>query len=244
MMSSGQRGLWFNAAGTRLETNDGDCWDLTLPAGGVPSKAQSSLAAMYAGFMPDDLGTPVAHTIDSVLSDADKLPLRHWLDYARNNRLLEVAVTPEACLRWREDQIYSESAFHRRWLAADLLESNWRPKPDDYRDVDGHFKRLHAYAAFGPAAVATEAVDALVRKYPKSHSILYDAGKTFSLAAGAAKDAAAAARDAARAVALLRAAFAAGRTDASEFGTNGDFDPLRKRPDFAALLWDLADSTP
>jgi hypothetical protein len=162
------------------------------------------------------------------------------LEFAWDSRLPEISVIPAAVLRWREVQIGGEDTFHRRWLAADLLEAGWRPKPDDYRDVFRHFKRLHAYAAFGPATDATEAADALVRKHPKAESILYDAGMTFSLAAGAANDTATADRNAARAIALLRSAFAERHSDTSELPKNADFDPLRKRADFADLLWDLA----
>jgi tetratricopeptide (TPR) repeat protein len=46
---------------------------------------------------------------------------------------------------------------------------------------------------------------------------------------------------AARAVGRLRQAFAKGFTDVAPMLLDPDLGPLRRRPDFAALLWDLAD---
>ena len=47
---------------------------------------------------------------------------------------------------------------------------------------------------------------------------------------------------AARAIALLRQAFAKGYTDVAHMQKDADLAPLRRRSDYAALLWDLADA--
>jgi hypothetical protein len=49
-------------------------------------------------------------------------------------------------------------------------------------------------------------------------------------------------RHAAGAVALLRQWFARGYADVAHMLKDSDLDPLRRRPDYAALLWDLADA--
>lgn len=48
----------------------------------------------------------------------------------------------------------------------------------------------------------------------------------------------------ARAVVLLRQAVVRGDTNVGPILTNPDLDVLRTRPDFADLLWDLADMPP
>ena len=49
-------------------------------------------------------------------------------------------------------------------------------------------------------------------------------------------------RYAGRAVVVLRQAFAQGWTDVAHMLKDSDLDPLRRRADYAALLWDLADA--
>jgi hypothetical protein len=49
---------------------------------------------------------------------------------------------------------------------------------------------------------------------------------------------------AARAVELLRLSSVQGDTDINLMLNGSDLDPLRRRDDFAALLWDLADGAP
>jgi hypothetical protein len=70
---------------------------------------------------------------------------------------------------------------------------------------------------------------------------VYSAACAFAEAAAHA-DAPTAERHAARAVATLRLAFARGFHDVPRMLKDTQLDPLRKRADFADLLWDVADA--
>jgi hypothetical protein len=69
---------------------------------------------------------------------------------------------------------------------------------------------------------------------------VYSGACVFALASAGPGNAAADAH-AARAVELLRQALAKGWTDISHMLRDADLDPLRRRADYATLLWDLAD---
>jgi serine/threonine-protein kinase len=88
---------------------------------------------------------------------------------------------------------------------------------------------------------ATAAADA-VPPPPTDTTDTYDAACVLARTSAAVRDDAAAAdRHAARAVAVLRQALAKGYADVASLVQDRDLDPLRKRDDFAAVLWDLAD---
>jgi serine/threonine-protein kinase len=78
-----------------------------------------------------------------------------------------------------------------------------------------------------------------------SAEILYEIAYVFSRSSVVAKDDAALAdRYATRAVELLQQAFVKGYTDVAQMLQDADFAPLRSRPAYIDLLWDLADGPP
>jgi serine/threonine protein kinase len=97
----------------------------------------------------------------------------------------------------------------------------------------------------GHHAKAASEAGALVEAQGVGPRTFYNAACVFGLSSAAAKDdAALAERYAARAVTMLRQAFIKGWTDIAHMVRDSDLDSLRRRPDFADLLWDLADLPP
>jgi hypothetical protein len=97
----------------------------------------------------------------------------------------------------------------------------------------------------GDHANAAAEAEALAVAKDVSRVTLYNAACTHALASVAAKgDVTLADRYAARAVELLRQAFRKGYTNIAHMLKDPELDPLRRRADYAALLWDLADGPP
>ncbi len=165
----------------------------------------------------------------------------------------EFTVRPEAAVEWRMEQILSAwkmkrsdlGAFHRRWLADELVEAGWQPGERGNEDMERYryVLRLQSLAAHGSHAQAVAAADAVAARWPKDHNTLYDRACVFALAAGAVQgDVALSDRYAARAVALLRQAVAAGYRNGPHIRRDPDLNALRRRKDFLDLLRDLTDS--
>jgi serine/threonine-protein kinase len=100
--------------------------------------------------------------------------------------------------------------------------------------------RADCLARLGRAAAAAAAAEELTAADSASTLTLYECARVFAVAAAAPNNPASDAH-AARAVAVLRQAFAKGDLSSSHLWRNADFVPLLSRPDYAALLWDLAD---
>ncbi len=120
----------------------------------------------------------------------------------------------------------------------------------DHPDVPAHRLRLaatipvlaEAQARFGDAAGAAATVDRLLAKGP-SAGVLYDCACVLAVASAATSNSDAAAH-AARAVELLRQSFVGGHRDLANTLKDADLASLRRRDDYAALMWDLADGLP
>jgi serine/threonine-protein kinase len=92
-------------------------------------------------------------------------------------------------------------------------------------------------------AKAAATAEALTGANGASAPTFYDSASILALASATAKDTAAVAnRYATRAVALLRQSFVKGYPDVAHMLRDPTLDPLRHRDDYAALLWDLADT--
>jgi hypothetical protein len=142
----------------------------------------------------------------------------------------------------------TEIRLHRKWLAAQMTEANWREDPKtcslDANTSPWHalqtsssLYRLQAAAQFGQAQDAVATVEALASRASYENGALYECGRIYALAAGAVKgDAALADHYAVRAVALLRQAADAGYNDSQNVQKDPDLDALRSRDDFKNLL--------
>jgi serine/threonine protein kinase len=102
--------------------------------------------------------------------------------------------------------------------------------------------RALALANAGRPAQALAAADQVAAVRNITAEQRYDVARVYALAAAKLPSAAAGAA-AARAVAALRQAVAAGYRDLPHLLQDPDFNSLRGRADFAALLWDLADAS-
>jgi tetratricopeptide (TPR) repeat protein len=100
--------------------------------------------------------------------------------------------------------------------------------------------RADALARAGEGARALAAADEVAAAGRLPAGALYNLACAYALAA-AKLPPADAERAAAKAVATLRRAVAAGYRDAAHMQKDSDLDALRRRDDYAALLWDLAD---
>jgi hypothetical protein len=140
-------------------------------------------------------------------------------------------------------------AHHRR---AEVLGRLGRPaealqawdltlQMDDGTYRDGvRLRRAAALARAGQVAAAVAEADALAAAPGAAAGVLYDGACVFAAAAAVAPGDAD--RHACRAVALLRQAVARGYLDGGHLLRDDDLAGLRRRADFAALLWDLADA--
>ena len=159
----------------------------------------------------------------------------------------EFAVSPKAAVEWRIKQIPSNSTFHRRWLAAELVEAGWQPGERGNEDMerDNYLQRLMALALHDRHAEATAAAHALAARWSKDAGTILSCARILALAAGAVKgDAALTDRYAARAVALLQQAVAAGYKYGQHVIKDSDFEALRQREDFQMLLKKLNTKQP
>lgn len=164
----------------------------------------------------------------------------------------EFAVSPEAAVDWRIGQLQATTnnqrtacALHRRWLAAELAEAGWQPgeRGNEKMKLDIHLIRLLALAQYGRHADAVSAAEALANRWLKDGDTLFQCACVHAVAAGAVQgDAALTNRYAGRAVALLRQAVGAGFKDTDQILKNPDLDAIRRREEFAQLLWDLAEA--
>jgi tetratricopeptide (TPR) repeat protein len=100
--------------------------------------------------------------------------------------------------------------------------------------------RADALARTGAADQARAAADDLAAAPQLSAANRYDLARVYALT-GAKLPPADGDAVAAKAVAALRQAFAAGYRDVPHLLNDADLAPLRRRADYAALLWDLAD---
>jgi tetratricopeptide (TPR) repeat protein len=102
--------------------------------------------------------------------------------------------------------------------------------------------RAVEYARAGASDRAVAEADALATPDAAADT-LYDAACVYALAVAAVQAGTPSTdRHAARAVELLRQAFAKGYTNVAHMRKDSDLDSLRRRDDYAALLWDLADA--
>jgi tetratricopeptide (TPR) repeat protein/tRNA A-37 threonylcarbamoyl transferase component Bud32 len=103
--------------------------------------------------------------------------------------------------------------------------------------------RADTLARAGDTRRTMEAADALAAAPGLTPAQVYDLACVYALAAGgaAALSPADAERAAARAVVTLRRAAAAGFADTAHLLADPDLSTLRRRDDYAELLWDLAD---
>jgi serine/threonine protein kinase len=99
--------------------------------------------------------------------------------------------------------------------------------------------RAECLANLGRAAEAIREADEVAGEKGARGDTLYDCARAVSVASAASDNADA---HAAHAVALLRRAVTKGYNDVSHLQADADLAPLRNRADFAALLWDLADT--
>jgi hypothetical protein len=98
-------------------------------------------------------------------------------------------------------------------------------------------------AASGRPAEAVDLADSVAATPAAARNALYDCACAMALASAAPHNPEAGAH-AARAVAVLRQAIAKGYGDVPHLLRDADLAPLRRRADYAALLWDLADASP
>jgi tetratricopeptide (TPR) repeat protein len=104
------------------------------------------------------------------------------------------------------------------------------------------FRRANDLARAGDVVRALAEVDQLTGAAGASAEALYDGACV--LATVAAQSTPDADGHAARAVRLLRGAIVRGFADVTQMLNDTDLDPLRTRPDYVDLLWDLADQPP
>jgi hypothetical protein len=117
-----------------------------------------------------------------------------------------------------------------------MIAADWHedPKVATLGRESSTLYRLQAAAQFGRTQEAIATVEAMTKG---------DDPHIYALAAGAVKgDAALPDRYAARAVTLLKQAVTTGYKDGDSLLKDPDLDALRRRKDFAQLLWDLADT--
>jgi serine/threonine-protein kinase len=140
----------------------------------------------------------------------------------------------------------AEAAFRAALAVREKLAAD-HPAVPEYRQklVGSRLRLADLLARAGDHANAADEAELLAEAKDVTAVTLYDAACVFSLSSAAAKDGAAPAdRYAARAVVLLRQAFAKGYANVAHMLNDSDLDPLRRRADYAALLWDLADAAP
>jgi serine/threonine-protein kinase len=112
---------------------------------------------------------------------------------------------------------------------------------DDGSYRDGlRLGRAGCLARLGRAAEAVQGAAALAAMRRATADTLYDCACVFALASSATNNPDADAH-AARAVALLRQAFVKGYANVQHMLQDSDLDPLRRRADYADLLWGVAD---
>jgi hypothetical protein len=110
--------------------------------------------------------------------------------------------------------------------------------------INLRLSRACALARAGRPAGAVAEADALAGADAPGGT-LYDAACVYALASAAVRDdGPLAERHGARAVALLRRAFTRGYADVAYLLSDSDLGALRRRRDYADLLWELADFTP
>jgi tetratricopeptide (TPR) repeat protein len=100
--------------------------------------------------------------------------------------------------------------------------------------------RADCLARLGRTGDAVPIVEEMATYKGATVNTLYDCACVFAVASAAPKSAAAD-RHADRAVKLLRQAADRGYRDVPHLLADPDLEPLRKRADYAALLWDIAD---
>jgi tetratricopeptide (TPR) repeat protein len=99
--------------------------------------------------------------------------------------------------------------------------------------------RAACLARSGRVADAVQEAAASVAEPQTAADTLYDCARVFAVASSAGNNPEADAHSA-RAVALLRQAFGKGYTNVAHMVRDSDLDPLRRRADYADMLWDLA----
>jgi WD40 repeat protein len=163
----------------------------------------------------------------------------------------EFSISSNAEVEWRIRQLQSASetqqraavAISRRWLAAALAESGWRPgeRGNESLTRDNYLQRLWALAQYSRNADVFAAALALAARWSNDPQTLNGCARVHALAAGAVKDDAGLAdRYATRALSVLRQAAQSGFKDGEHLLKDPDFDALRQRKDFLQLERDLA----
>jgi hypothetical protein len=119
-----------------------------------------------------------------------------------------------------------------------------QPQVAQYRQfLSNHYLGLaQALRALGRAGEAAEATGERIKLWPANPGQLYDVSCDLARCVSIARDCAVRERCADAAMAALRAAVAAGWTEAVHTARDPNLAPLHQRPDFRALLAELFDS--
>jgi serine/threonine protein kinase/tetratricopeptide (TPR) repeat protein len=120
------------------------------------------------------------------------------------------------------------------------LDSALKFDDGSYR-IPLRFRRADCLARLGRSAEAVHETESLIVDPASPVYLVFGSACVASLASAVPDDTNANAH-AARAVELLRRSVVKGFTDVPHMLANTDLAPLRKRADYAALLWDLADA--
>jgi serine/threonine-protein kinase len=159
---------------------------------------------------------------------------RSGLGAALNNLAMALAQRGDfhsAILRFREATGHQRAVFDRQ------------PQVDQFRQfLSNHYLGLSwAFRALGRAEEAAEATGERMKLWPGNPGQLYDVSCEFALCLPIARDSAVRGRCADAAMAALRAAVAAGWSNAAHTARDPDLAPLHEWPDFRALLAELFD---
>jgi serine/threonine-protein kinase len=137
-----------------------------------------------------------------------------------------------AILRFREAIGHQRAVFDRQ------------PQVAQYRQFlsNHYFGLAHALRALGQAAEAAEATGERIKLWPGNPGQLYNVSCDYARCVPITRDGAVREHCADAAMAALRAAVAAGWSNAVHTARDPDLAPLHQRPDFRALLAELFDS--
>jgi tetratricopeptide (TPR) repeat protein len=192
----------------------------------------------------------VYHNLGNVTYHTDATAARAWYDRALG-LLLPLHAEPAHAAAVRGDVV---SCYRGRAEAGEKLRrvpealADW-DRAWDLADaatrIDITLDRAECLAWAGKPQQALAAVVALAGADAPAKR-LYRVARVHALVAGSRPflSAAEAERAAARAVELLRRAAEAGYRETADWPRDRDLAALRRRADFAALLWDLADQLP
>jgi hypothetical protein len=139
--------------------------------------------------------------------------------------------TSSAVVRYREAIGHQRAVFDRH------------PEVSQFRQfLSNHYQGLaESLRALRQAEEAAEATGERMKLWPRNARQLYDASCEFALCMPIARDGSLRRHHGSEAMAALRAAVAAGWSDAVHTSRDPDLAPLHERPDFRTLLAKLFD---